>query len=37
MKFDSEVDESTLDHTFYNAREGAAGGFDSGGGGCGCN
>jgi hypothetical protein len=37
MKFDSEQDESVLDHTFYNAREGAAGGFESGGGGCGCN
>ncbi len=37
MKFDTEVVESTLDHTYYNAREGAAGGFDAGGGGCGCN
>ena len=37
MDFDSEVYENILDHTFYNAREGAAGGFESGGGGCGCN
>ncbi len=37
MTFDAEVDESTLDHTYYNAREGATGGFESGGGGCGCN
>ncbi len=37
MSFDSEQHENVLDHTFYNAREGAAGGFESGGGGCGCN
>lgn len=37
MTFDSEVEENTLDHGFYNAREGTAGGFGSGGGGCGCN
>ena len=37
MTFDSEQEENILDHTFYNAREGAAGGFESGGGGCGCN
>ena len=37
MAFDSEQYENILDHTYYNAREGAAGGFESGGGGCGCN
>ena len=37
MTFDAEEEESALDHGYYNAREGAAGGFDSGGGGCGCN
>ena len=37
MSFDSEKVEFTLDHTYYNAREGAAGGFESGGGGCGCD
>ena len=37
MSFDAEKDENTLDHTYYNAREGTAGGFESGGGGCGCN
>ena len=37
MSYDSEKDEQALDHTFYNAREGAAGGFEAGGGGCGCN
>ena len=37
MTFDAEQDEATLDHTYYNAREGTAGGFDAGGGGCGCN
>ena len=37
MTSDAEMDENTLDHTYYNAREGAAGGFESGGGGCGCN
>jgi hypothetical protein len=36
MTFDSEKDENDLDHTFYEAREGADGGFVSGGGGCGC-
>jgi hypothetical protein len=37
MTFDAEAVESALDHGYYNAREGAAGGFESGGGGCGCN
>ena len=37
MSFSSETDEYLLDHTYFNAREGAAGGFESGGGGCGCN
>lgn len=37
MNFAFEMEESILDHTFYNAREGSAGGFESGGGGCGCN
>jgi hypothetical protein len=37
MTFDAEAVESGLDHGYYNAREGAAGGFESGGGGCGCN
>lgn len=37
MTFDFEIEENTLDHTFYNAREGTAGGFETGGGGCGCN
>ena len=37
MTFDAEAEESALDHGYYNAREGAAGGFESGGGGCGCN
>ncbi len=37
MTFTAEQEESALDHTYYNAREGAAGGFESGGGGCGCN
>ena len=37
MTFEAEQEENTLDHTYYNAREGAAGGFESGGGGCGCN
>ena len=36
MTFDSEKDENLLDHTYYEAREGADGGFVSGGGGCGC-
>ena len=37
MTFDREAQESALDHGYYNAREGAAGGFEAGGGGCGCN
>jgi hypothetical protein len=37
MTFDAEAVENALDHGYYNAREGAAGGFESGGGGCGCN
>ena len=37
MTFDADAKENTLDHGYYNAREGAAGGFESGGGGCGCN
>jgi len=37
MRFDSEKVEFALDHTYYKAREGAAGGFEAGGGGCGCN
>jgi hypothetical protein len=37
MTFDREAEESALDHGYYNAREGAAGGFEAGGGGCGCN
>lgn len=37
MTFDAEEEENTLDHGYFNAREGAAGGFESGGGGCGCN
>ena len=37
MIFATEMEESILDHTFYTAREGSAGGFESGGGGCGCN
>jgi hypothetical protein len=37
MTFDAEVEENALDHGYYNAREGAAGGFESAGGGCGCN
>ena len=37
MTFDREAVESALDHGYYNAREGAAGGFEAGGGGCGCN
>jgi len=37
MTFDREAEESALDHGYYNAREGAAGGFEVGGGGCGCN
>jgi hypothetical protein len=37
MTFDREAEENALDHGYYNAREGAAGGFDAGGGGCGCN
>lgn len=37
MTFDAEAGENALDHGYYNAREGAAGGFESGGGGCGCN
>jgi len=37
MSYNSEKDEQALDHTFYKAREGAAGGFEAGGGGCGCN
>ncbi len=37
MTFDAEAEENALDHGYYNAREGAAGGFESGGGGCGCN
>jgi hypothetical protein len=37
MTFDAEAEENALDHGYFNAREGAAGGFDSGGGGCGCN
>ena len=37
MNFASEKDEQAVDHTFFNAREGAAGGFEVGGGGCGCN
>ena len=36
MNYSTEMDESALDH-FYSAREGSAGGFGSGGGGCGCN
>ena len=36
MTFSSEREENVLDHTFYSAREGAEGGFQSGGGGCGC-
>lgn len=37
MTFDAEAEETALDHGYYNAREGASGGFESGGGGCGCN
>jgi hypothetical protein len=37
MTFDREAEESALDHGYYNAREGAVGGFEAGGGGCGCN
>lgn len=37
MTFDAEAKENVLDHGYYNAREGSAGGFESGGGGCGCN
>ena len=37
MTFDAEAEENALDHGYFNAREGAAGGFESGGGGCGCN
>ncbi len=37
MTFDAEAEESALDHGYYNAREGASGGFEAGGGGCGCN
>jgi len=37
MTFDAEAEETALDHGYYNAREGAAGGFEAGGGGCGCN
>ena len=37
MTFDAEAEETALDHGYFNAREGAAGGFESGGGGCGCN
>lgn len=37
MTFDAEAEENALDHGYYNAREGAAGGFEAGGGGCGCN
>jgi Domain of unknown function (DUF4266) len=37
MTFESEKEEFALDHTYYKAREGAAGGFESAGGGCGCN
>ncbi len=37
MSFTDETEEAILDHTFYSAREGGAGGFESGGGGCGCN
>lgn len=36
MTFQSEKFENILDRTFYEAREGADGGFESGGGGCGC-
>lgn len=37
MQFHAEPDEDVLDEHMLEAREGAAGGYGSAGGGCGCN
>jgi len=37
MQFDPNVPEATLREHIYFSKEGAAGGYGIGGGGCGCN
>lgn len=37
MQFNPRPDETELEQHVYSYREGSTGGYDGGGGGCGCN
>ncbi len=37
MQFNPRPETTTLDQHVYSYREGSTGGYDAGGGGCGCN